>query len=143
MDNETIHLYTDGSCEPNPGDMGIGILLRYKNHERHISRFLGDGTNNIAELEAIRQGLLELKTKEKPVIIYTDSQYCIGVLYQGWKANKNTKLVSYIKDLLKEFKTLSFVKVKAHDTNVANNLTDELALKACTTKVSSEIRRTI
>ena len=102
MDNETIHLYTDGSCEPNPGFMGIGILLKYKNYERRISRYTGEGTNNIAELEAIMQGLLELKTKDKPVVVYTDSQYCIGVLSLGWTAHKNTILVNTIKEIIKE-----------------------------------------
>ena len=141
MDNETIHLYTDGSCEPNPGFMGIGILLKYKNYERRISRYTGEGTNNIAELEAIKQGLLELKAKDKPVTVYTDSQYSIGVLVGGWTAHKNTELVTSVRNLIKEFKTINFVKVKAHDTNPDNNATDALALKACREKVSYEERK--
>ena len=44
-------------------------------------RYLGDGTNNIAELTAILRGL-DSTTGKRPVRIYTDSEYSIGVLPQ-------------------------------------------------------------
>ena len=31
-----IEIFTDGSCLGNPGPGGIGILLRYKQHEKPI-----------------------------------------------------------------------------------------------------------
>ena len=33
-----IEIFTDGSCLGNPGAGGIGIVLRYKQHEKHISK---------------------------------------------------------------------------------------------------------
>ncbi|MEA3417444.1 MAG: RNase H family protein, partial [Thermodesulfobacteriota bacterium] len=54
MSDNTISIYTDGASSGNPGPSGIGILLRFKDHEKEISRNIGTATNNIAELEAIK-----------------------------------------------------------------------------------------
>ncbi|KOE64595.1 ribonuclease HI [Aggregatibacter actinomycetemcomitans serotype e str. SCC393] len=33
-----IEIFTDGSCLGNPGAGGIGILLRYKQHEKNCPK---------------------------------------------------------------------------------------------------------
>ena len=88
-DPDCIRIYADGASSGNPGPSGIGVLLRYREHEKEISRNIGLGTNNIAELEAIRTGLLEVKNPDLPVRVYTDSGYAYGLLTLGWKARKN------------------------------------------------------
>ena len=92
-DAKTIHVYTDGASSGNPGPAGIGVFLRYGAHEREISQYIGVATNNIAELEAIRVGLAEIKNPELPVRVYTDSSYALGLLTQGWKPKKNQDLI--------------------------------------------------
>ncbi|MCK5766881.1 MAG: ribonuclease H, partial [Candidatus Atribacteria bacterium] len=44
----------DGSCYPNPGSMGIGVVV-YKDNVlvKKISEYIGQGTNNIAEYSAL------------------------------------------------------------------------------------------
>ena len=83
---DSVCIYTDGASSGNPGPSGIGILLRFGEHEKEISKYIGIATNNIAELEAIRTGLLAIKDTERPVRIFTDSRYAYGVLTLGWKA---------------------------------------------------------
>ena len=102
-DAKTIHIYTDGASSGNPGPAGIGICLRYDIHEKTISQYIGIATNNIAELEAIRVGLAEIKNPELPVRIYTDSSYALGLLTLGWKPKKNQALIASIKKLMKKF----------------------------------------
>ena len=46
-----VLVYTDGASSGNPGPSGIGVLLVYKENEKRISRFIGQATNNIAELK--------------------------------------------------------------------------------------------
>lgn len=127
---EAICIYTDGACSGNPGPAGIGIVLRYKEQHKEISRCLGTATNNIAELEAIRQGLLAVKNRKLPVILFSDSSYALGLLSQGWKAKKNTELVEEIRRLATSFPKLRFVKVKGHAGHPDNERADQLAVQA-------------
>jgi ribonuclease HI len=129
-DPDCIQIYADGASSGNPGPSGIGVLLRYQEHEKEISRSIGLGTNNIAELEAIRTGLLEVKNPDLPVRVYTDSGYAYGLLTLGWKAKKNTELVSDIRILMKRFKNLTFIKVKGHSGMEGNERADKLATSA-------------
>ncbi len=128
---EYIHVYTDGSWHNIEKDMGIGIAAQYKNKEITYSAYIGKGTNNIAELTAIEVALKKLKKySAKPFKIYTDSQYCIGVLSMNWNAKKNIELITRIKDLISEFDNVKFIKVKGHSNNLMNNLADKLAVDA-------------
>ncbi|MEN8244655.1 MAG: ribonuclease H [Thermodesulfobacteriota bacterium] len=129
-DKETIHVYTDGASSGNPGPAGIGIFLQYGMHEKEISQYIGVATNNIAELEAIRVGLAEIKNPELPVRVYTDSSYALGLLTLGWKPKKNQDLVKSIKMVMGKFKDLTFVKVQGHAGNKGNEAADRLATGA-------------
>ena len=134
---EKIHLYTDGACNPNPGPAAVGVLLKYKNYQRKIGKYLGQATNNIAELTAIRVALEEVKEEKRnlPVVIYTDSQYSIGVLTNlTWKPKKNKELIIEIKDMINSFDNLTFEWVKGHSSNEGNITADELAVEACSSK---------
>ncbi|MGD2271136.1 MAG: ribonuclease H [Desulfobacterales bacterium] len=130
MDPKTVSIFTDGASSGNPGPSGIGILLRCGRREKEISKFIGNTTNNVAELEAIRISLLELKRKDLPVRIFTDSRYAYGVLVLGWKAKKNQKLVRSIRHLISTFKDLKLVKVKGHEGLAGNERADVLATSA-------------
>ena len=130
QDPNCICIYADGASSGNPGPSGIGVLLRYREHEKEISRNIGLGTNNIAELEAIRAGLLEVKNPDLPVKVYTDSGYAHGLLVLGWKARKNTELVSDIRTLMKRFKSLKIIKVRGHAGIEGNERADKLATSA-------------
>jgi len=129
-----ICLYTDGASSGNPGPSGIGVLLRFSEHEKTISKYIGQATNNIAELEAIRVGLLELKRKDLPVRVFTDSSYAYGVLTLGWTAKKNIELIQAIKELLDEFNDIKLIKVKGHAGFEENERADVLATSAIKNK---------
>lgn len=125
-----VHVFTDGASSGNPGPSGIGVLLRYNGNEKEISRNIGEGTNNIAELEAIRVALSLIKKPELPVRIYSDSSYAIGLLTRNWKPKKNVELITSIKTLMKPFKNLTFVKVEGHSGIEDNERADFLATSA-------------
>lgn len=131
-----IHVFTDGASSGNPGPSGIGIFFRYGEHEKEISRFIGQGTNNIAELEAIRVALSEIKKSELPVRLYTDSSYALGLLTRNWKPKKNIELVESIRELMKRFKHLSLIKVSGHAGVDGNERADHLATSAISREVS-------
>jgi len=132
--HDAVCIFTDGASSGNPGPSGIGVLLKFGEHEKEISKYIGLATNNIAELEAIRTGLSELKKTDLPVRIFTDSSYSYGLLALGWKARKNQELVKTIKEMALKFKDLKFVKVKGHAGHLENERADFLATAAIKNK---------
>ena len=127
-----IHIFTDGSAKKNPGPCGSACILLYNDHRKNIKKSLGEGTNNIAELTAIKIGLEAVKAEKRyiPVVVYTDSQYCMGVLSYNWNAKKNHSLIKEIKELSLKFKNLKFQKVKAHCGLKYNEEVDKMAKRA-------------
>jgi ribonuclease HI len=128
--DDAINIYTDGASAGNPGPSGIGVVLRFGEHEKEISRYIGITTNNMAELEAIRSGLMAVKNSNLPVRVFTDSRYACGVLTQGWKAKKNQDIIESIKKTLSKFNDLKFIKVKGHVGIEGNERADFLATSA-------------
>jgi ribonuclease HI len=128
--DDAICIYTDGASSGNPGPSGIGVLLRFNKHEKEISKYIGIATNNMAELEAIRSGLLAVKNTNLPVRVFTDSSYAYGVLALGWKAIKNQAIIASIKKILLKFDDLKFIKVKGHVGIEGNERADVLATSA-------------
>ena len=127
---DAIFLFTDGACKGNPGPMGIGVLLRYGKAEKVIAEPLGVGTNNIAELTAIERGLQQIRRRDLPVVILSDSTYAIGVLSGRMRAKKNVDLVQRIALLIAEFADIRFRKVAGHSGHPENEEADSLATRA-------------
>ena len=126
-----IHVWTDGACSGNPGHAGLGVVIVGDGPgQREISEYLGEATNNIAELTAILRGLQAVSDKTRPVIIYSDSAYSIGLLSQNWKAKKNVELVRELREVCRQFRDLRFVKVLAHSGIALNERVDQLAVGA-------------
>jgi ribonuclease HI len=130
-----LEVWTDGACSGNPGPMGIGVVVLDGQARRELGEYLGTGTNNIAELTAIERGLdiaeeLAGGDPTRPVRVYSDSAYAIGLLSQGWKAKANQELVARIRRRLAELPKVQFVKVAGHAGVPENERCDELATQA-------------
>jgi ribonuclease HI len=130
LPDNCIRIYTDGASSGNPGPCGIGILFIYGDNKKEISEYIGIGTNNIAELTAIKRALEELKRNDLPVRIFTDSSYALGLLTQNWKPKKNQTLAGEIRTLINQFSDLIFIKVKGHSGIKENEVADFLATSA-------------
>lgn len=137
-----VQIYTDGACSGNPGPGGYGVILKYKGATKELSGGFALTTNNRMELMAVIKGL-EALTRPCRAIIYSDSQYVINALSQGWiekwKANgwrrankypaKNVDLWKKILFLAAKHK-ITWVWVKGHGTNKYNQRCDQLAVEA-------------
>lgn len=129
---DAVHVWTDGACTGNPGPAGLGVVVLDGADRKEVSEYLGHGTNNIAELTAVLRGLDLVADRNRPVLVYTDSSYSIGVLSMGWKAKANVELVAEIKDAIARFSDVRFVKVPGHAGVPENERCDELARNAIT-----------
>jgi ribonuclease HI len=130
-----IEIWTDGACSGNPGPMGIGVVVIDGDTRRELGEYLGTGTNNIAELVAIERGIaiaseLTKGVRERPLRVYSDSSYAIGLLEKGWKAKANQELVARIRQSVAACPRLSFVKVAGHAGVPENERCDVLARQA-------------
>jgi ribonuclease HI len=125
-----IHVWTDGACTGNPGPAGLGVVVIDGTDRKELSEYLGEGTNNIAELTAIERGLEIVAERARPVYVYSDSNYAIGLLSKSWKAKANVDLVDRIRKLTAKFPKLSFVKVAGHAGIPENERCDQLARDA-------------
>jgi ribonuclease HI len=135
----TIDFFTDGACpgngkSPMGGPMGAGIVGRSGKMEREWAIPLGLGTNQKAELLAIREALLKVRDRPHTVVrIHTDSAYAIGCLTQNWKVKANKELVDEVRSLARECATFQMRKVAGHAGVPANERADELAVRAAVT----------
>jgi ribonuclease HI len=101
-----------------------------------ISEYLGNGTNNIAELTAVLRAL-ERISPDRSATIRTDSQYSIGVLQKNWKAKANVELIGQIKAELAKRSLTRLVYTPGHSGVALNERADQLARMAVSTGTSS------
>ena len=137
--SDIITIYTDGSSRGNPGPGGYGTILMAGPHRKELSQGYRLTTNNRMELMAVIAGLKALKKDGMSVTIYSDSQYVVKAVEQGWLKNwlatdfkggkKNKDFWTAFSKLAQKHK-LKFVWVKGHANNPHNNRCDELATAA-------------
>ena len=137
MPADAVHVWTDGACTGNPGPAAIGVVVIDGRERKELGEYLGMGTNNIAELTAIERGLAMVDDKKRPVAVYSDSAYAIGLLSKNWKAKANVELVGRIRELTARFGDLRFVKVKGHAGIPENERCDQLPRMAIETRSRS------
>jgi ribonuclease HI len=134
-----VTIYTDGACSGNPGPGGWGAILMYGKYKKELSGGERMTTNNRMELLGVITALEQLKEPCK-VSLYTDSQYIVSAINEGWlkswKARgwkrregelKNPDLWQRLSALL-ERHDVEFIWVKGHAENAYNNRCDELAV---------------
>lgn len=134
-----VFIYTDGACSGNPGEGGWAAILKFGEHEREISGYEENTTNNRMEMKAAIEALKCLK-EACEVELYSDSAYLINGFNQGWvqkwKSNgwtgsdreeiKNIEMWKEL-DALSRIHNITWIKVKGHSDNDYNNRCDKLA----------------
>jgi ribonuclease HI len=94
-----------------------------------LSEYLGQGTNNIAELTAVLRAL-QAAHAGRPMVVHTDSQYTIGVVQKGWKAKANQALVAELRAALASRPGVRLRYVPGHAGVLLNERADALAREA-------------
>lgn len=149
---EQVKIFTDGGCEPNPGEAGSGLAV-YRDGklvELWYGLYNPMGTNNTAELNALHQGLLLAKDEianGKTAAVFSDSQYAIQCVVQwaigwekaGWKRKggeiKNLELIKEIYSLHQTLKDkVQVLHVNGHVGVQGNELADRMSILAIQTR---------
>ncbi len=138
---DSIVIYTDGGCDPNPGPGGWAALILQDGQKTELMGADPDTTNNRMELTAAIRALRSLKAPST-VTLYTDSQYLqkgidewmSGWLARNWKASTGKPVLN--QDLWKELleakkpHKVRWQWVKGHAGNVYNTRVDVLVHQA-------------
>ena len=142
-----IVYYTDGSCEPNPGNGGFAVVRDMKPH------ILGgevDSTNIRMEGRAIIAALKDAGSE--PCVIHTDSEFWINVITKwslaweknGWKKKggeiKNLDIVKEVCPLFRSSKG-RLVWVRGHSKDEGNELADQFANEARRKFLAGELNK--
>ena len=142
MERKQVTIYTDGACLGNPGPGGYGAVLLYWSHRNELSGGYRLTTNNRMEIRAALVALEALKEPSQ-VTLYSDSQYLVNAMSQGWaerwqangwKRNKRDDAVN--PDLWEKMlevcrrHTVEFRWVRGHSGFKENERCDRLAVAA-------------
>lgn len=145
--NLNLTIYCDGACSGNPGFAGSGLAI-YKNNKKPVllyGAFVENGTNNIAELNALLKALqiASQNIGEEKITIFSDSKYsidCIKTWAYSWKKNgwskkggeiKNLELIKEAHFLYEDIKnSIELNHVKGHSGVEGNELADRMAVNA-------------
>ncbi len=73
----------------------------------------------------------------RPLRLYTDSQYSIGVLTKGWKAKANKELIAEVRVALDGHPDAKLFHVRGHKGVKLNEVADELAVRAVQSREST------
>ncbi len=139
MSANGLIIYTDGASRGNPGPGGYGAILKWGATEKELSKGYRKTTNNRMELMAVIAALEALTKEGLAITVYSDSQYVVKAVEQGWLKNwiaTDFKGGKKNKDLWLRYHALSkkhqvkFVWVKGHASNAFNNRCDVLATEA-------------
>ena len=126
---DTITIYTDGSCQGNPGPGGWGaVVLREQGEPLRLSGPEPQTTNNRMELTAAIKGL-ESTPAGAFVALHSDSVYLVNTMTKNWKRRANHDLWSQL-DSLAAGRTISWPWVRGHAGDRWNEEADQLAVAA-------------
>ncbi len=136
-EGDEILAYADGACSGNPGPAGVGAVALWADQSRELSEYIGEATNNIAELTGILRAVELAHELGRPLRLYTDSQYSIGVLTKGWKVKANKELVAKVREALEGHPDIKLFHVRGHQGVRLNEQADELAVRAVQSREST------
>lgn len=145
---EKTKIFTDGGCEPNPGEAGSGVCV-YRDAELvelWYGLYNANGTNNTAELNAFHHALKLAETEleqHDSIAIFCDSKYTIQCITQwafgwqkkGWKKSggeiKNLALIQDIFACYLQLKDkVKIFHVNGHVGVEGNELADRMSILA-------------
>lgn len=125
-------IYTDGGSRGNPGHSGIGIYL--PDLEKSYGEYIGLGTNNAAEYQAMIFGLKKLKhligstkAKEAHVEVRSDSNLIVNQLEGHFKVKEEDLFKYFIEiwNLKQEFGSVRWTYVPREQNSVADRVVNE------------------
>ncbi|PJA47567.1 ribonuclease H [Candidatus Uhrbacteria bacterium CG_4_9_14_3_um_filter_36_7] len=130
-----LSIYTDGGARGNPGPSGAGAILKKQYPDgsegeifESLSVYLGEGTNNQAEYQALILALKKAKDLEATHLnIYMDSELIVKQLRNEYKVKhpELAKRFLEVHTLLTYFTSVHFTHIPREQNKEADKLVNE------------------
>lgn len=137
----TIHAFTDGASRGNPGDSGIGIVLKDERGKILATEFgfIGQATNNVAEYTALVTCLkLAQRRGCTNLVIHSDSELLVRQM-QGTYKVKEPRLKEFVTQARGLIRAAGFECTFRHVTREHNSDADRLANRGIDSKQSLRV----
>ncbi|MEX0736685.1 MAG: ribonuclease HI family protein [Bacteroidota bacterium] len=125
----TIHAFTDGASRGNPGEGGIGVILKDVQGTTlsRLSGYLGETTNNIAEYSALLACLKAAgKTKCSSLVVHSDSELMVRQMTGRYRV-KDATLKKYFQKVHELLQSAPFTFQIKHIPREQNKEADQMA----------------
>jgi len=132
----TILAYTDGASRGNPGESGIGVILKDESGNLLAEQYgyIGRATNNIAEYTALASCLnLVQKMECGSLIVYSDSELMVRQLNGEYKV-KDEGIRKHYRRIQKMLEDMPFQFEIRHIPREKNREADQLANRGIDSK---------
>jgi ribonuclease HI len=127
----TIYAFTDGASRGNPGESGIGVVVKDEKGDILLSEYgyIGIATNNIAEYSALIALLKRIKKlPHTRLIVHSDSELMVRQINGEYKV-KDENIRKYYQKVLKLVDGESHQFEVKHIPRSENSEADRLANK--------------
>ena len=124
-----IHAFTDGASRGNPGESGVGVLLKNQDGAvlHSVNGYIGKATNNIAEYTALLTCLkVAAGFKCDELIVHSDSELMVRQLNGQYKV-RDRNLKQYYEQVQSLIKQVPFRTTFIHVAREQNSEADALA----------------
>jgi ribonuclease HI len=125
----TLLAYTDGASRGNPGESGIGILVKDEGGTTlyQASGYIGTTTNNLAEYSALLALLKKARTLScSRLIVHSDSELMVRQM-RGEYRTKDREIAKVKDKVTKVLEASTFTFEIRHIPREENTEADELA----------------
>ena len=124
LQDDILKIFTDGASRGNPGKSSWAFAF-YKNDEEdcvyHEAKYMGEGTNNKAEYEAIIHALDKASGyTRKKVEVYSDSELVIKQINGDYRVKKDhlKEKLDKVLQLRLRFESIEFYNVRRGNKNI-------------------------
>lgn len=137
MESNELIIYSDGGARGNPGPSAIGGILFFKdapkNQKTTFKKYIGSGTNNEAEYQAVIFGLKKatelLKEHSAQTVIkyHLDSELIYKQMIGDYRVKTPhiQKLYQEVKKIIPFFKKVTFHHIRRELNREADQLVNE------------------
>ena len=129
-----LHIYTDGASRNNPGESGIGVVIKNDQNEivATLSEYLGIGSNNRAEYMGLIRALeLSKNFSPKEIHCYLDSQLVVRQMTGEYKVRDSQLMPLFLRarQLFEAFKIASIQHIPREENVEADALSKQAVQK--------------
>ena len=141
MEEKKAFIFIDGAARGNPGEAGIGIVIKdgQGSQIKKLYKYIGQATNNIAEYTALVYALQEaIIFGFKDLVVYSDSELLVKQLNGEYRV-KNSNLRSYYEQFLHLRIAFNRLEIKQLSRQ-ENKESDKLANQAIDSRIDSSLK---